>query len=105
MVELERVDRSQARFVGSAALALLLAAGCVAHRHRIGGGPTDLGETSARQFYVLFGLVRWNDVDVRRLNQDLVSYEVETRFGWTDALLAPLLLPFTATSRTVVVRR
>jgi hypothetical protein len=49
--------------------------------------------------------VRWNDVDVQRMNQDLVGYEIETRYGWTDVLLAPFLLPFTATSRTVVVRR
>ena len=34
----------------------------------------------------------------------LTSYEIESKFGFLDLLLQPLLLPLTMTSRTVTVR-
>lgn len=80
-------------------------AGCLSHTHTVGGGPTGIGESSTRQFYVLFGLFRWNSVDVQTMTEDLTGYEIDTRYGVVDVLLAPFLLPFTATSRTVLVRR
>jgi hypothetical protein len=83
---------------------LALAGGCASHRHVIGLGPTGLGETSVRQFYVLFGLVTFNEVNVQRMADDLTGYTVETEFSLIDLLLAPLLLPLTATSRTVTVK-
>jgi hypothetical protein len=35
---------------------------------------------------------------------DVTSYTVETKYTFVDLLLSPLLLIFTGTSRTVVVR-
>lgn len=87
---------------------LLLAlspAACVAHEHRVGVGPTGLGSDSQRQFYLLFGLVRTNEVDAARMADDLTGYSITTEFSFTDLLLAPLLLPLTMTSRTVTVAR
>jgi hypothetical protein len=77
---------------------------CVGHRHTVGLGPTGAAVVTARQYYILFGLVGFNDVDSQRLANDLTSYSVETSYGAVDLLLAPFLLPLTATSRTVVVR-
>lgn len=57
-----------------------------------------------RQYYLLFGLVRVNEVNVQRLASELTSYEVDTEYSFVDLLLSPLLLPLTATSRTVTVR-
>lgn len=74
------------------------------HEHVVGLGPTGLGVAEARQYYVLFGLVRFNEVDARRMARDLSSYTIETGYSWFDVLIAPLLLPLTATSRTVWVR-
>ncbi|MGE3173331.1 MAG: hypothetical protein AB7O97_11955 [Planctomycetota bacterium] len=88
----------------SAAALCLLSVGCVSHQHVIGLGPTGLGETSTRQFYMLFGLVRFNEVNVQRMASDLTSYTIESEFSFVDLLLAPLLLPFTVTSRTVTVK-
>lgn len=76
----------------------------MAHRHSIGLGATGTGEVSARQIYLLFGLFEVNEVDAQRMAPDLTSYTIETRFGFVDLLLSPLLLPLTLTSRTVVVR-
>lgn len=86
----------------------LLAAGlstsCVGHSHVVGLGAAGANTVEARQYYWIFGLYQVNDVDARRLSGDLTSYTIETKFGWFDLLLMPLLLPLTATSRTVVVR-
>lgn len=87
-------------------LALLLApSACQIHTHRVGGGPTGIGQESERQFYLFFGLLRVNDVNVQRYAADLTSYEIRSEFSWVDLLLAPLLLPFTVTTRTVTVSK
>lgn len=96
--------RRCARLVVPALLACLLAS-CVCHEHRIGLGPSGTGSASKRQFYLLFGLVRANEVDVQRLATDLTSYSIETEYSLVDLLLQPFLLPFTITSRTVTVNR
>lgn len=85
-------------------LPLVLLSGCVGHSHVVGMGPTGLGETTARQFYILFGLVSFNEVNVQRMADDLTSYSIQSEFSIIDLLLAPLLLPLTATSRTVTVK-
>ena len=81
-----------------------LLTGCMSNQHVIGLGPTGLGETSARQYYILFGFVEFNDVDAQRMADELTSYTIQTEFSFVDALLLPLLLPFTVTSRTVTVK-
>ena len=78
--------------------------GCMSNQHVIGLGPTGIGETSQRQYYILFGLVQFNDVNAQRMANELTSYTIQTEFSFVDALLMPLLLPFTATSRTVTVK-
>ena len=79
-------------------------AGCVTHTHNVGLGATGSEVRVERQFYWLFGFVQFNEVDARRMAGNLTSYSVETSYGLTDLLLAPLLLPLLSTSRTVVVR-
>lgn len=78
--------------------------GCVSHTHVVGLGPTGAVEVSARQYYFVFGLVTLNRVDAQSMAPELTSYAIDTRFSFVDLLLAPLLLPLTATSRTVTVR-
>ena len=84
-------------------LAVLSTPGCLSHHHLVGLGPTGLGQESSRQFYMLFGLVRMNEVDPQRMAGDLTSYTVDSEFSFLDLLLAPILLPFSFTSRTVTV--
>lgn len=88
----------------AAALAAALASGCVSHSHVVGLGATGSGVETARQFYFLFGLVPLNTIDTQRMAADLTSYTIETEFGFVDLLCAPILLVFTMTTRTVVVR-
>lgn len=92
------------RSVALALSALFATTSCMSHTHRVGLGPTGLGETSARQYYILFGLIEANEVNVQRMAADLTSYSIETGYSFVDMLLAPFLLPFTITTRTVTVR-
>lgn len=87
------------------AVALSFAAtGCVSHQHVVGLGPTGTGSVSARQYYMLFGLLQVNEVDTQRFAPELTSYSIDTRFSLTDLLLTTLLLPLTVTTRTVTVK-
>jgi hypothetical protein len=79
--------------------------GCVTHQHTVGLGPTGTGESSVRQYYIFFGLMQLNEVNVQRMSSDLTSYSIDTRFSFTDLLFSPFLLPFTVTSRTVTVHK
>jgi hypothetical protein len=94
----------RSRLLGAVVLAAFAAPGCVSHQHSIGLGATGAGVETARQYYVLFGLAKVNEVDPQRMANGLTSYSIETSFSFVDLLLAPFLLPLTATSRTVVVR-
>ena len=86
------------------ALVALFATGCVSHSHVVGLGSTGSSVATARQYYFLFGLVSLNTIDTQRMAADLTSYTIETEFSFVDFLIGPLLLPFTMTTRTVVVR-
>lgn len=76
----------------------------MSHTHVVGLGATGSGEVVERQYYWLFGFVGINDVDPQRMAPELTSYTIQTKYGFVDFLLTPLLLPLLATSRTVVVR-
>ena len=82
-----------------------LCAGCQVHSHRVGGGATGVGEDSTRQYYIFFGLLQLNEVNVQRMAGDLSSYDIRTKFSLIDFVLSPVLLPLTVTSRTVTVAR
>jgi len=100
------IARTRSRLVALAlaAAATLPSAGCAVHRHSVGLGSTGTGVAVARQYYVAFGFFQVNEVDAQRMAGELTSYTIETRYGIVDMLLAPFLLPLTATSRTVIVR-
>ena len=87
------------------ALALLLCAqGCVTHVHRVGLGPVQGTELAReRQYYILFGLFRLNDVDTHQIAKGRNSYQVETTTSFWDLVLTPFLFPLSVTSRTVTV--
>ncbi|MEY2980734.1 MAG: hypothetical protein RL562_961 [Planctomycetota bacterium] len=97
-----RPIRPLLRCILAASTALILG-GCSTHTHLVGLGPNGIAETSARQYWIFFGLLDLNEVDTQRLAGDLTSYRITTAWSFTDILLTPLLLPLTVTSRTVTV--
>ncbi|MCA8942968.1 MAG: hypothetical protein KDB80_10450 [Planctomycetes bacterium] len=96
--------RSARNLFAALALCTILPS-CMYHQHRVGVGPAGIQTVTARQWYWLFGLGRLNEVDTQRFAQDSVSYDVVTKFSFTDLLYSILLGPVTVTSRTVVVER
>lgn len=90
-------------------LTLLLAAslltGCFVHQHRVGNGAAGIDEVHTREYYLFFGLMRINEVDTQRYAQDAVSYDVTTKFGFTDILITALLGPLSVTSRSITIER
>ena len=93
------------RWLYALVLVSFLCTGCHVHSHRVGGGATGIGEESARQYYILFGLLQLNEVNVQRMAGDLSSYDVRTESGLVDFLISAVLFPVTMTTRTVTVER
>ncbi len=75
----------------------------MSHTHVVGVGSTGMGTESMRQYYLFFGLLPLNEVNVQRETGDLTGYEIYSEYGFVDMLLSPLLIFVTATSRTVTV--
>ena len=90
--------------LGVTCLVAMLATSCVHHRHTVGLGPTGTDQQSARQWYVLFGLIAANEVSAQRMSAGLTSYSIESEYSLIDMLLQPLIWPLTLTTRTVTVR-
>ena len=75
----------------------------MSHTHVVGVGSTGMGNESMRQYYLFFGLLPLNEVNVQRQTGDFTGYEIYSEYGFVDMLLSPLLIFVTATSRTVTV--
>ena len=91
----------------SLSVVVLLLSAC-AHTHTIGDGPqTGLTET-ARQYYILFGLIPLNKVDTNAMIDGASDYRLETGVQGMDILIqsvAGLIIPTTISSRTVKVTK
>jgi hypothetical protein len=101
----------------AAALLLVLlscvpAAGCHAMTHRVGMGGNGIGQETMQQYYLFFGLMRLNEVDIQRVVGDYTSYDIEVGFAYRDGFWASmgdlfvstLFLPLTVTRQAVTVK-
>ena len=84
----------------------LLIVGCSTHVHTIGAGPQSGVTKTARQYYILWGLVPINTVDAAAMAGDANNYEIQTQLGPVDVVVG--VASFTAvgglvSSRTVKV--
>ena len=84
--------------------------GCATHVHSIGTGPEVGHKVTARQWYLLYGLVPINSVDTHEMADSAENYEIQTQTGPFDIVLALGLGLFTygigpaiIQSRTVIV--
>ena len=73
------------------------------HQLRIGMGGNDIGSEAMHQYYLFFGLIRLNEVDVQRVVSDYTSYDVITGSTYGDWFWSTLLLPLTISRQTVKV--
>ena len=90
------------------AAVILVVSACTPHAHVIGKGPSTGLQESARQYYILFGLVPLNKVDTNSMVNDVADFKINTITGPTDVLIgiaANMIFPTTISSRTVKVTK
>ena len=78
---------------------------CATHVHTVGNGPSTGVTETARQWYVLYGLVPLNDVDTSAMTGGASNYEVKTSQEPIDLLIYCFTSGVTVTSRTVTVTK
>ena len=90
----------------------LLIVGCATHVHTIGTGPKTGVRVTARQFYLLYGLIPLNTVNTDEMADNSANYEIQTQVGIVDVGIAVGLAivtlgvgPTIVQSRTVTVTK
>ncbi len=78
---------------------------CSVNRHIIGNGPQGNATESARQWYILWGLIPLGQVDTKQMAGDATDYAIETKQGFVDILLNMFTGIVTVSSRTVTVEK
>lgn len=87
---------------------------CHVSKFRVGMGSNGIQQETMQQYYLFFGLIPLNEVDIQRVVGDLNSYDVEVGFSyhdgvWTwaslgDFMVSLVMLPFTVTRQAVTVK-
>jgi uncharacterized protein YcfL len=61
--------------------------GCSTHFHTVGTGPQTGVSNTARQFYLLYGLIPLNSVDTGAMAEGAANYEIQTQVGPMDLVI------------------
>ena len=88
-----------------AVMAYLWIIGCSTHVHTIGDGPQDNESVSAKQWYVLYGLIPLNTVDTVEMSDGASDYEIKTTTSFVDGLIGGITGMVTINCRTVKVTK
>jgi len=92
----------------------MLFIGCATHIHHVGAGPQIGHQVTARQYYILWGLVPLNSIDTNKLagtdinGNPIENYEIQTQFSAIDIAINWVSVATTAglfSSRTVTVTK
>ena len=83
----------------------LLIVGCSTHVHTVGAGPQTGQVESARQWYILVGLIPLNTVDTGAMAGGAANYEIKTSQEALDMIIGIPAVYITVNSRTVTVTR
>lgn len=84
---------------------MLLVIGCATHVHKVGNGAQGYDVSSARQWYILWGLVPINEVDTNAMAGGASDYEITTSLTVIDILIGAVASSVTVSSRSVSVRK
>ena len=85
---------------------------CATHIHTIGYGPQSGVKATARQYYLLWGLVPINTIDTNEMagldinGKQIENYEIQTQVGPLDVVINSVsffTIGMILTSRTVTV--
>lgn len=61
--------------------------GCSTHVHTVGTGPQTGVSNTARQYYLLYGLIPLNSVDTGAMAGGAANYEIQTQVGPMDVVI------------------
>ena len=86
-------------------VAMLIVIGCASHVHKVGAGAQGWDITTARQWYVLWGIVPINQVDTQAMAAGATNYHITTMYTPVDALISVVMNIVTINCRTVQVRK
>ncbi len=79
--------------------------GCSTHVHTVGTGPQTGQVETARQWYILWGLMPLNTVDVGAMAGGAANYEIKTSSEAFDIIVGLPASQLTVSSRTVTVTK
>ena len=79
--------------------------GCSTHVHTVGTGPQSGQVETARQWYILFGLIPLNTVDTGAMASGAENYEIKTQLAALDIIIGIPAGYITVSSRTVTVTK
>jgi len=82
--------------------------GCSTHFHTVGTGPQTGVSNTARQFYLLYGLIPLNSVDTGAMAEGAANYEIQTQVGPMDLVInvaSAVAIAGIVSSRSVTVTK
>ena len=79
--------------------------GCSTNIHTVGTGPQTGQIETARQWYILFGLIPLNTVDTGAMAGGAANYEIKTSQEALDIIIGIPAAYITVNSRTVTVTK
>ena len=68
--------------------AMSILVGCVTHEHIVGTGAATGYTESAKQWYLIGGLIPLNNVDTKAMSGDSQNYKIITQTSIIDALIS-----------------
>ena len=82
--------------------------GCSTHVHTVGTGPQTGVSNTARQYYLLYGLIPLNSVDTGAMAEGAANYEIQTQVGPMDVVInvaSAVAIAGIVSSRSVTVTK
>ena len=82
--------------------------GCSTHFHTVGTGPQTGVSNTARQYYLLYGLIPLNSVDTGAMAGGAANYEIQTQVGPMDVVInvaSAVAIAGIVSSRSVTVTK
>ena len=83
----------------------LIIVGCSTHVHTVGAGPQTGEVVSARQWYVLWGLMPLNTVEINEMSGGADDFEIKTQAAPLDIIISGFTNYVTVSCRTVTVTK
>ena len=88
-----------------ATLMLVVLFGCSAHTFIVGNGAKGGESVSAKQWYVLYGLIPLGNVDTKAMAGGATDYTIKARATFVDLLLGCVVGCATFGTRTVTIEK